>query len=103
MLHLFLFLFFGAICVAGAVNLLAQSHPINSALSLIAVMGGLCVANGNADTYKLGVACKPSAAPLGAAVFGLHDGVDQAGAKVKANGPLLPTFPYIGTPLPGAK
>ena len=59
-------------------------------ISLIAVMGGLCVANGNADTYKFGAACKPSAAPLGAAVFGLHDGVDQAGPKVKANGPLLP-------------
>ena len=44
-------------------------------------MGGLCVANGNADTYKLGAACKPSAAPLGAAAFGLHDGVDQAGAE----------------------
>jgi hypothetical protein len=48
-------------------------------------------------------ACKPSAAPLGTAAFGLHDGVDQAGAKVKAAGPLLPTFPYLGTPLPGAK
>jgi hypothetical protein len=33
-------------------------------ISLIAVMGGLCVANGNADTYKFGAACKPSAAPL---------------------------------------
>jgi hypothetical protein len=66
-------------------------------------MGGLCVANGNADTYKFGAACKPSAAPLGTAAFGLHDGVDQAGAKVKANGPLLPAFPYLGTPLPGAK
>jgi hypothetical protein len=72
-------------------------------ISLIAVMGGLCVANGNADTYKLGAACKPSAVPLGAAAFGLHDGVDQAGPKVKAAGPLLPTFPYLGTPLPGAK
>ena len=41
MLHLILFLFFGAICVAGAVNLLAQSHPINSALSLIAVLASL--------------------------------------------------------------
>jgi len=41
MLHLILFLFFGAICVAGAVNLLVQSHPINSALSLIAVMASL--------------------------------------------------------------
>ena len=72
-------------------------------ISLIAVMGGLCVANGDADTYKFGAACKPSAAPLGAAVFGLHDGVDQAGPKVKAAGPLLPMFPYIGLPIPGAR
>ncbi|HEX7441049.1 MAG TPA: DUF4331 domain-containing protein, partial [Caldimonas sp.] len=72
-------------------------------ISLIAVMGGLCVANGNADTYKFGAACKPSAAPLGAAVFGLHDGVDQAGPKVKTNGPLLPVFPYVGLPFPGAR
>jgi len=72
-------------------------------ISLVAMMGGLCVANGNNDTYKLGAACKPSAAPLGSAAFGLHDGVDQAGPKVKANGPLLPAFPYLGTPLPGAQ
>ncbi len=39
--HLILFLAFGAIAVAGAVNLLAQQHPINSALSLIAVMAAL--------------------------------------------------------------
>jgi NADH-quinone oxidoreductase subunit J len=43
MLHLLLFLFFGAICVAGAVNLLVQSHPINGAISLIAVMASLAV------------------------------------------------------------
>ena len=43
MLHLILFCVFGAICVAGAVNLLVQSHPINSALSLIAVMASLAV------------------------------------------------------------
>jgi len=41
MFHLILFLFFGVICVAGAINLLVQSHPINSALSLIAVMASL--------------------------------------------------------------
>jgi NADH-quinone oxidoreductase subunit J len=41
MLHLTLFLFFGAICVAGAVNLLVQRHPINSALSLVVVMASL--------------------------------------------------------------
>src|SRR4030088_3505654 len=41
MFHLILFLFFGAICVAGAINLQVHSHPINSALSLIAVMAAL--------------------------------------------------------------
>jgi NADH-quinone oxidoreductase subunit J len=43
MLHLILFLIFAAICVAGAINLLVQRHPINSALSLIVVMGSLAV------------------------------------------------------------
>ena len=41
MLHLILFIAFGAVAVAGAVNLLAQRHPINSALSLVAVMAAL--------------------------------------------------------------
>ena len=36
-MHLALFLVFGAVCVAGAVNLLIQTHPIQSALSLIVV------------------------------------------------------------------
>ena len=40
-MHLILFLFFGAICVAGAINLLVQRHPINSALSLVVVMASL--------------------------------------------------------------
>jgi NADH-quinone oxidoreductase subunit J len=43
MLHLILFSVFGLVCVAGAINLLVQSHPINSALSLIVVMGSLAV------------------------------------------------------------
>jgi NADH-quinone oxidoreductase subunit J len=43
MLHLTLFSVFGLICVAGAVNLLLQRHPINSALSLVVVMGSLAV------------------------------------------------------------
>jgi NADH-quinone oxidoreductase subunit J len=43
MFHLILFLVFGAICVAGAVNLLVQRHPINSALSLVVVMASLAV------------------------------------------------------------
>ena len=42
-LHLGLFAAFGLLCVAGAVNLLAQKHPISSALSLIVVMGSLAV------------------------------------------------------------
>lgn len=40
-MHTILFIIFGVVCVAGAVNFLAQSHPINSALSLIVVMAGL--------------------------------------------------------------
>ena len=43
MLHWVLFLIFGATSVAGAINLLAQRHPINSALSLIAVLASLAV------------------------------------------------------------
>ena len=41
MLHEILFFLFAAGCVAGAINLLAQKHPINSALSLIVVMASL--------------------------------------------------------------
>src|SRR5258708_19284652 len=36
-----LFLFFAAICVGGAINLVLQRHPINSALSLVVVMVSL--------------------------------------------------------------
>ena len=43
MLHLVLFFIFAAVCVGGAINLLVQKHPINSALSLIVVMGSLAV------------------------------------------------------------
>src|SRR5690349_9939415 len=43
MLHLVLFSVFGLICVAGAMNLLVQKHPINSALSLVVVMASLAV------------------------------------------------------------
>src|SRR6202046_4151444 len=42
-MHLILFLLFAGFCVAGAVNLLLQTHPINSALSLIVVMTSLAV------------------------------------------------------------
>jgi len=42
-MHLVLFVIFGAICVGAAINLLVQKHPINSALSLIVVMGSLAL------------------------------------------------------------
>ena len=40
---LFLFGIFALLCVAGALNLLLQRHPINSALSLVVVMMSLAV------------------------------------------------------------
>ena len=42
-MHLILFFLFAGFCLAGAINLLVQSHPINSALSLIVVMTSLAV------------------------------------------------------------
>ncbi len=42
-MHLILFLIFAGFCLAGAINLLLQTHPINSALSLIVVMSSLAV------------------------------------------------------------
>ena len=42
-MYLVLFIVFGGLCVAGALNLLFQRHPINSALSLIVVMSSLAV------------------------------------------------------------
>jgi hypothetical protein len=68
-------------------------------VSLVAVAGGLCMANGDNDALKFGAACKPSAVPLGATSFKLHDAVDQAQPTV----PFLDAFPYLGTPLPGSK
>lgn len=66
-------------------------------ISLVAVMGGLCLANGDGNALALGAACKPSAVPLGATAFKLHDAVDQAVV------PLLPGFPYLNTPLAGSQ
>jgi hypothetical protein len=71
-------------------------------ISLVAVAGGLCFLNG--DNNALGLnsslgfssACKPSSVPLGATSLTLHDAVDQAQV------PLLPKFPYLFTPMPGA-
>ena len=42
-MHLVLFTIFAGLCMAGAINLLLQSHPINSALSLVVVMSSLAV------------------------------------------------------------
>ncbi|MBQ0928848.1 DUF4331 domain-containing protein [Ideonella alba] len=65
-------------------------------ISLVAMMGGLCMANGTTDALGFGAKCKPSAVPLGATSFKLHDAVDQAVT------PFLPGFPYLNTPTPGA-
>jgi hypothetical protein len=64
-------------------------------VSLVAVMGGLCMANGDTNALGFGVDCKPANVPLGATSLKLHDAVDQAVV------PLLPAFPYLNTPLPG--
>lgn len=42
-MHLALFIIFAGFCLAGALNLLLQTHPINSALSLVVVMSSLAV------------------------------------------------------------
>ena len=66
-------------------------------ISLVAVMGGLCMANGTTDALGFGAACNPAAVPLKETAFKLHDAVDQAVV------PLLPGFPYLNTPIPGAQ
>jgi hypothetical protein len=60
-------------------------------------MGGLCMLNGANNALQLGAECKPSNVPLGATSLKLHDAVDQAVV------PLLPGFPYLMHPLPGAR
>jgi hypothetical protein len=66
-------------------------------VSLVAVMGGLCMLNGDTNALGLGTECKPANVPLGSTSLKLHDAVDQATV------PLLPAFPYLFTPLPGAQ
>ena len=66
-------------------------------ISLVAVMGGLCMANGNNNALGFGLECNPGKVPLGATAFALHDAVDQAVV------PLLPGFPYLNTPKPGSR
>jgi Domain of unknown function (DUF4331) len=66
-------------------------------ISLVAMMGGLCMANGNTNALGLGAKCKPKAVPLGTTAYNLNDAVDQAVT------PFLPGFPYLNTPTPGAQ
>jgi hypothetical protein len=66
-------------------------------VALVAMMGGLCIANGTNNAFGFGTACTPAAVPLGATSLEFHEGVDQAVV------PLLPAFPYLNTPIPGAK
>jgi Domain of unknown function (DUF4331) len=75
-------------------------------IALVAMLGGLCVINGDNDGLKLnsipgvnGVtsACKASSVPLGATSASVHDGVDQAVV------PFLTSFPYLNTPNAGSQ
>lgn len=74
-------------------------------VALQAVLGALCVANGNGNALGLNTVpgttitseCNPSKVPLGATSLKIHDGVDQAAV------PFLSRFPYLNTPLPGAQ
>lgn len=74
-------------------------------IALVAVLGGLCVINGDNNSLGLngvpGVpsltsACKASSVPLGASSANIHDGVDQATV------PFLTRFPYLNTPNSGS-
>jgi hypothetical protein len=75
-------------------------------IALVAVVGGLCVINGDNNALGLssvpGVpsltsACKPSSVPLGADSAKIHDAVDQATV------PFLTRFPYLNTPNAGSR
>lgn len=66
-------------------------------IALVAVMGGLCMANGDTNALGFGPECKPSVVPLGSTSFNLNDTVDQAVV------PLLPGFPYLALPLGGTR
>lgn len=81
-------------------------RPIDDVVdvALVAVMGGLCVANGSGNTLALNTvpgtnlssACNPNSVPLGPTSLQVHDAVDQAQV------PFLPRFPFLNTPIPGA-
>ena len=62
-------------------------------IELRVAMGALCVLTGASDALKVG--CKPSDAPAGGAA--ITDGALQSAAQFPDS------FPYLNTPLPGAK
>ena len=62
-------------------------------VSLRVAMGALCVLTGDADALKVG--CKPADAPAGGVAF--VDGVRASATDFQQ------VFPYLNTPLPGAK
>ena len=75
-------------------------------IALVAMLGGLCVINGDNDALKLnsipGVAgvtsaCKSASVPMGNTSASVHDGVDQAVV------PFLAGFPYLNTPNAGSQ
>lgn len=55
-MHIALFLIFGILAVAAALNMLLQRHPINSALSLVVVMMSLAVLYWSLEAEFLGAA-----------------------------------------------
>lgn len=74
-------------------------------IALVAVLGGLCVINGDNNALGLnsvpGVpsltsTCRASSVPLGASSANIHDAVDQAVV------PFQDAFPYLNTPNAGA-
>jgi hypothetical protein len=73
-------------------------------ISLVAVMGGLCVANGTANGLGLNTVpgtnltstCAPSSVPLGNTSLSIHDAVEQARV------PFMNRFPFLSTPTPGS-
>ena len=75
-------------------------------IALVAMLGGLCVINGDNDSLRLNSVpgvdslrsnCRTGSVPLGAISARTHDGVDQAVV------PFLAVFPYLNNPLPGSR
>ena len=74
-------------------------------ISLVAMLGGLCMANGTGNTLGLNTipgtsvssACAPASVPAAGASLDVHDAVDQAAV------PFLSFFPYLNTPNPGSQ